>query len=121
MYFWFGIRPKTNLFCFGNPENKAELYFWKRKAKNSLAEVDYLIQRGEQILPIEVKSGHGSTLRSLHIFLKSHPKSTLAIRFSSLNYSVIDKLDSQPLYAAASLAHPNQKDALDHLVNTNTH
>jgi len=69
-------------------------------------------------LPIEVKSGHGNTLRSLHIFLENHPKSSLAIRFSSLNYSIMGKLDSRPLYAAASLAHPNQKEALDYLVNS---
>ena len=104
------------LICYANPENKAELYFWKRKAKNSLAEVDYLIQQGEKILPIEVKSGHGSTLRSLHMFLDSHPKSTQAVRLSSLNYSIIDKLDSRPLYAAATLAHPNQQGALNYLV-----
>lgn len=76
----------------------------------------YLIQRGEKILPIEVKSGHGNTLRSLHIFLETHPKSTLAIRFSSLNYSIMNKLDSRPLYAAASLAHESQKEALTSLI-----
>ncbi len=102
------------LICYASPDNKAELHFWKRKEKNSAAEIDYLIQRGEQIIPIEVKSGHGNTLRSLHIFLKTHPKSTLAIRFSSLNYSVMNKIDSRPLYAAASLAHPNQREALNH-------
>lgn len=37
-------------------------------------------------------------------------------RFSSLNYSILDKLDSRPLYAAASLAHPSQKEALFYLV-----
>jgi len=84
------------LLCYANPENKAELYFWKRKAKNSSAEVDYLIQRGDQILPIEVKSGRSNTLRSLHIFSESHPHSSLAIRFSSLNYSILNKLDSRP-------------------------
>lgn len=105
------------LVCYANPENKAELYFWKRKAKNSLAEVDYLVQVGEQILPIEVKSKHGSTLRSMHLFLESHLKTKRAIRFSSLNYSIIDKLDSRPLYAAASLAHSSQKEALDRLLN----
>ena len=104
------------LICYASPENKAELYFWKRKAKNSLAEVDYLIQRDEQIIPIEVKSGHGSSLRSLHMFLETHPKSLKGIRFSSLNYSIFDKLDSRPIYAAASLAHTNQKEALEHLV-----
>lgn len=105
------------LICYASPESKAELYFWKRKAKNSSAEVDYLIQRGEQIVPIEVKSGHGKTLRSLHVFLESHPKTSLAIRFSALNYSIMDRLDSRPLYAAVSLAHPGQKEALNWLVN----
>lgn len=100
------------LICYASPETRAEVHFWKRKEKNSSAEVDYLIQRDEYILPIEVKSGHGSTLRSLHLFLDTHPKSPVAIRFSSLNYSVINKLDSRPLYAATSLAHENQKEAL---------
>ncbi len=105
------------LICYANPENKAEIHFWKRKHKNSSAEVDYLIQRGETILPIEVKSSHGNTLRSLHLFLETHPKSPSAIRFSSLNYSVINQLDSRPLYAAASIAHDSQRDALNYLVN----
>lgn len=105
------------LICYANPESKAELYFWRRKEKNSDAEVDYLIQRNELIIPIEVKSGHGNTLRSLRLFLESHPKSTTSIRFSSLNYSVMEKLDSRPLYAAASLAHPAQKEALNFLMN----
>ena len=106
------------LICYSNPDSKAEIHFWKRREKNSSAEVDYLIQRGEQIIPIEVKSGHGNTLRSLHLFLNSHPKSTTAVRFSSLNYSVIDKLDSRPLYAAGSLAHESQKEALAYLVSS---
>ncbi len=104
------------LICYANPSYKAEIHFWKRKEKNSKAEVDYLIQKEEQIIPIEVKSGHGSTLRSLHAFLDTHPKTSLAIRFSSLNYSLLGKLDSRPLYAAVSLAHESQKEALAHLV-----
>ncbi len=103
------------LVCYANPENKAQLYFWKRKEKNSAAEVDYLMQKGELILPIEVKSAHGNTLRSLNLFMQTHPKSTQAIRFSSLNYSRHHHLDSRPLYAVASLAHSSQKEALNHL------
>lgn len=105
------------LICYASPHSKAEIYFWKRKEKNSSAEVDYLIQRNEHILPIEVKSGHGNTLRSLYLFLDTHPKSISGIRFSALNYSVINKLDSRPLYAAASLAHESQREALAELVN----
>jgi hypothetical protein len=68
-------------------------------------------------MPIEVKSKHGNTLRSLHMFLESHPKCSLAIRFSSRNYSIINNLDSRPLYAAVSLAYSNQKQALSYLVD----
>lgn len=104
------------LICYSSPDTKAEVYFWKRKEKNSSAEIDYLIQRGEEIIPVEVKSGHGNTLRSLHIFLNSHPKSTVGIRFSSLNYSTMAGLDSRPLYAAVSAAHESQKEALANLI-----
>lgn len=105
------------LICYSSPNSKAEIHFWKRKERNSAAEVDYLIQRDDQIVPVEVKSGHGSTLRSLHLFLETHPKSAMAIRFSSLNYSTLNKLDSRPLYASVSLAHPSQKNALRRLVD----
>lgn len=107
------------LICYANPDRKSEIHFWKRKEKNSSAEIDYLIQRGDKIIPIEVKSGHGNTLRSLHLFLQTHPKSDSGIRFSSLNYSIINKIDSRPLYAAGSLAHTSQKKALLSLVNIN--
>ncbi len=108
------------LLCYSSPMIKAELNFWKRKEKNSSAEVDYLIQRREQILPIEVKSGHGTTLRSLRLFLESHPKSPFGIRFSALDYSFIDGLDSRPLYSVVSLAHESQREALEYLVESYT-
>ena len=104
------------LLCYASPYSKAQLHFWKRKEKNSMAEVDFLIQKGESILPIEVKSGHGNTLRSLRMFLETHPKSPIGLRFSSQDYSIMEWLDSRPLYAAASLAHESQKRALEYLV-----
>lgn len=104
------------LICYASPDHKAELHFWKRKKKNSSAEIDYMIQRDGLILPIEVKSGHGNTLQSLRLFLETHLQSAFAIRFSCYNYSLINKLDSRPLYAAASLAHESQKEALACLV-----
>jgi predicted AAA+ superfamily ATPase len=59
----------------------------------------------------------GNRLRSLHMFLALQPQSTSAIRFSALNYSLEGPLDSRPLYAAASLAHPQQKEALQYPVS----
>ena len=38
--------------------------------KNFSAEVDYVISEGEAIVPIEVKTGKGGTLKFLHLFLR---------------------------------------------------
>ncbi len=105
------------LLCYCPPKWKTDLYFWKREDAGAQAEVDYLYEYQGKVLPIEVKSGHGSTLRSLHQFLQTHPKSPKGIRFWSENYLLSDKLDSRPLYAVATLAHPDQKEALQSLVN----
>lgn len=43
--------------------------FWVREAKNSNAEVDYLLPYQGLLLPVEVKSGMGSTLKSLHLYM----------------------------------------------------
>jgi uncharacterized protein len=57
-------------------------YYWQRTKKGSEAEVDYIIQHENQIIPIEVKSGTTGTLKSLHQFMKEKKKS-IAIRFNS--------------------------------------
>lgn len=105
------------LLAYASPKWKNDLYFWKREAKGALAEVDYLMDYQGSIYPIEVKSGQGSTLRSLHQFLQEHPKSPLGIRFWSEGYLIQEKLDTRPLYAVATLASPQQKEALESLLN----
>ena len=60
------------LLAYASPKSKTDLYFWKREAKGSLAEVDYLTDFQNRVLPIEIKSAHGSTLRSMHQFLENH-------------------------------------------------
>ncbi|MDZ7342359.1 MAG: DUF4143 domain-containing protein [candidate division KSB1 bacterium] len=82
---------------------KAQLYYWHREAKASNAEIDYLIQKKNLIIPIEVKSGAPGKLKSLNIFLDEHPNSTQGIRFSSQNYEAINAIQNLPLYAVASI------------------
>lgn len=43
--------------------------FWVKEKKQSNAEVDFLLHRGTNVIPIEVKSGASGSLRSLHSFL----------------------------------------------------
>ena len=45
------------------------LHYWLRESKSNNAEVDYLIQLGLEIVPVEVKAGNKGTLRSLHSFM----------------------------------------------------
>ncbi len=104
------------LLSYAIPKWKTDLYFWKRQVQSSLAEVDYLYDHQGVVVPIEVKSGHGSTLRSMHQFLDEHPKCPQGIRFWSQNYSKMDKIDSRPLYAVATLAHPDLKEAIESLI-----
>lgn len=58
------------------------LYYWNREKKGSDAEVDYIIQHENQVIPIEVKAGTTGTLKSLHYFMKKKKK-TLAVRINS--------------------------------------
>lgn len=103
------------LLCYSIPYKRTDLYFWKTDAPNQ-AEIDYLYDYKSDIVPIEAKSGDGRTLKSLHRFLESHLHSTYGIRFSAQNYSIFQKIDSRPLYAAASLAHGEQLDSLKALL-----
>lgn len=87
------------ILAYSNPYIHQQLYYWHRE-KPSSAEVDYIIQ-DEYIIPIEVKSGTSSRLKSLRQFLNDYPKTPYGIRFSSLNYSNFEQLHSYPLYAIA--------------------
>jgi hypothetical protein len=49
-----------------------ELYCWMRDSKSSMAEVDYLLEDGSRVVPVEVKAGRSGRLRSLQQFVKEH-------------------------------------------------
>lgn len=53
--------------------------FWVRDARNSQAEVDFLIRYRSHLLPIEVKTGSNAKLKSLHIFMEES-KESVAMR-----------------------------------------
>lgn len=58
-----------------------ELFYWIRENKDSNAELDYLIESGNSVIPIEVKAGKTGTLKSLHVFMMEKEKN-FAIRFN---------------------------------------
>ncbi len=100
------------LLAYSSPSSKNELYFWKRESKSAQSEIDYVYDFQHKILPIEVKSGHGTTLRSMHRFLQEHKDSKFGIRFWAKNYLATDNIISRPLYSVCTLAHSGQLKAI---------
>lgn len=60
-----------------NPANN--LYYWLREGKSGNAEVDYVIQNGSEIVPLECKSGLSGSHKSLTQFMLKR-KNARAIR-----------------------------------------
>lgn len=91
------------LLGYSNATIKQELYYWHREEKGSTSEVDYLCVYNSNVIPIEVKSNMGKSLKSMHQFLKDKPKTPFGVRISTHNYSEFDSIKSYPLYAVARL------------------
>jgi len=76
------------------------LFYWESKG---IAEIDFLIQDGEQVIPVEVKSGIHTRSRSLSLFVKKY-KPDFSIGISSKNFGFENKIKSIPLYAVYNLS-----------------
>jgi predicted AAA+ superfamily ATPase len=80
----------------------AEPFYWS--VENSQAEIDFLVQHDNAVIPIEVKSGVNLRAKSLGIYIdKFQPQ--LALRVSPANYKVSDKIIDLPFYAFSSWFH----------------
>ncbi|MEW6041944.1 MAG: DUF4143 domain-containing protein, partial [Elusimicrobiota bacterium] len=97
------------ILAYSPPDQKAELYYWHKEERSSNAEVDFLIQKQGQIQPVEVKSGAVGILKSLSLFLKTHPQSNAGIRLYGGNYSFYNNIYSYPLYAVAGMLENNKE------------
>jgi predicted AAA+ superfamily ATPase len=75
------------------------LYYW---ASNGQAEVDFLIQRGDELIPVEVKSGHHTRSRSLSVYRQKY-KPAYSIRLSTKQSGFENGIKSVPLYAVFCL------------------
>ena len=75
------------------------LYYWHKESPGATAEVDYIIQNDNKILPVEVKSGSGYQMRSLKRFFDTHPNTPYGIRISPDNLSRQGDIQAIPLYA----------------------
>lgn len=85
-----------------NPHMSASLYYWHREEKSSNAEVDYVIEKNNLIIPIEVKAGKQGQMQSIKRFMKEKHLS-LGYRLCLQNFSAYDSIISMPLYASSLL------------------
>lgn len=75
---------------------KDNQYYWIRDKKGATAEVDYVWQQDSQLIPIEVKAGTNSHLRSIHSFVNTAEKKVTAVRVWSGEYMVQDTTTPAP-------------------------
>lgn len=86
-----------------NSWEKGHLYYWHREHPQSNAEVDYISNIQNNIIPIEVKAGTKGQMQSLYQFLDTHTNSPKGIRISLENFNHYDRIQTIPLYAIKSL------------------
>lgn len=72
-----------------------DLYYWE---SGSTAELDFVLQKNNQIIGVEVKKGEHVRSRSLNVFVTSY-KPAYSIRLSLKNFGEKEGLKSIPLYA----------------------
>ena len=75
---------------------KTELYYWI--ATNATAEIDFLIQNTNEIIPIEVKAEENLKSKSLKVFVDKYDNKN-AIRLSMNKFRKENWLTNFPLYA----------------------
>ena len=71
------------------------LYYWE---SGGTAEIDFILQRGEEIIPVEVKTGTHTKSRSLAVYRERYAPAH-AVRISQKNFGLENGIKSVPLYA----------------------
>ncbi len=59
-----------------------ELFYWVREKPQSSAELDYIFQYKNNLIPVEIKAGKTGQLKSLHYFIKEK-KWSFGVRFNA--------------------------------------
>lgn len=72
-----------------------ESYYWESEGK---AELDFIIQKETNIIPIEVKTSTHTKSRSLDLYINKY-NPAFAIRISEKNFGFENNIKSVPLYA----------------------
>ncbi len=71
----------------------------------------------EQVIPIEVKAGPSKRIKSMQIYLDTHPHSPYGIRFWASQKEISQKIISYPLYAVIKPLCDNNKHMLQAILH----
>jgi len=85
------------LVAYAKLYTKAPLYYWEREKRGSEAEVDYLTEVENRIIPIEVKAGLKKRIRSLRQFM-NEKQVPLGVCISQAPLSFEHQILSVPFY-----------------------
>jgi len=80
--------------CEMSAANITELFYWTSKSD---AEVDFVIQHEERVIPIEIKSGKSLNTKSIRSYANKY-KPKFVVRSSPRNYEQRDDFFNLPLY-----------------------
>lgn len=73
------------------------VYYWS--SETTSAEIDFVIQTDERVIPLEVKAEVNVRARSMAEYIKSHPAQNLkGLRISMLGYRDQEWMENIPLY-----------------------
>jgi predicted AAA+ superfamily ATPase len=86
-----------------NPALRPQLHYWERASRGANAEVDYVVQIGTRIIPVEVKAGTRGAMQSLRLFL-AEKHIPFGVRLSLENFGRLPDVRILPLYASHRLA-----------------
>ena len=79
--------------------NGYRTYYWE---SDRGAEIDFVIQREGQLIPIEVKSADNTKAKSLQVYMKAY-QPAYAVKLSAKNFGTAENKLIIPLYAAFCL------------------
>jgi len=87
--------------------NGFDLFYYTEKANGADAlETDFIIQYDGKVIPVEVKASDNTQSKSLRSYIdKFNP--TYAIRISTKNFGLVNKIKSVPLYATFCIKNNN--------------
>ena len=75
--------------------NGYQLYYWE---SDNTAEVDFLIQKKNHVIPVECKAGNHVKAKSMMVYMEKYAPA-YAIRISARNFGMVQGIKSVPLYS----------------------